>query len=107
MTLIYLAVWSNGSVYVGQTVNGMKGLAKRYRCYYNQKHYKTYNARVKAVKRPSQLACQIHGMPMLIILEECLNKDAYAREQYWIGFYAGKANSLNKIHNPFYAGEQE
>ena len=86
MSFVYLAVYSDGSSYVGQTLNSFEMLEKRYQ------HYE-----VKARKRrPSEQACFALGMPALGVLEYCPPEKLDERERYWIATHRQDGENLNR-----------
>jgi hypothetical protein len=88
MAFVYLATWSNGAVYVGQTFNSMALLETRYGGYSHSK---------RKTKRPSEMACRLYGIPTLQVLETCKRAELSIREAYWIGVYSDEPSCLNQV----------
>ena len=88
MSFIYLAVYADGSSYVGQTIGTMKQLEYR---------YKAYAKKAKA-HRPSERACFALGMPALGVIEYCPPEKLNEREQYWIAMHVQEGKNHNQAH---------
>ena len=85
MSFIYLAVYSDGTSYVGQTINTFEMLEGR---------YKSYEKKAKS-RRPSEQACFALGMPALGVIEYCPPEKLDERERYWIASHRGDGRNLN------------
>lgn len=86
MSIVYLAVWKSGTIYIGQTTGPLVRLTKRYVSYANSK---------RKTKRLSEMECRLYGTPVFRILETCSPNKLDEREQYWIGVYSCYPNCLN------------
>lgn len=86
MSIVYLAVWKSGTIYIGQTTADLERLTKRYGSYAKSK---------RKTKRLSEMECRRHGAPVFHILETCSPNKLNEREQYWIGVYSCYPNCLN------------
>lgn len=84
MSFIYLAVYSDGSSYVGQTINDFEQLERRYSAYTRRPNV-----------RPSEQACFALGMPALGVIEYCPPEKLDEREQYWITQHRQDGSNLN------------
>lgn len=85
MSFVYLAVFADGSSYVGQTINSFEQLEIRY-----QNHAKKARSR-----RPSEQACFALGMPALGVIEYCPPEKLDEREKYWIAMHRQDGKNLN------------
>lgn len=85
MSFIYLAVYSDGTSYVGQTLNSFEMLEKR---------YQHYEKKAKS-RRPSEQACFALGMPALGVIEYCPPEKLDEREKYWIAAHWRDGKNLN------------
>ena len=86
MSFIYLAVYSDGTSYVGQTTNTFEGLEKRYASYTKKNTMK---------RSPAQRACFALGMPALGVIEYCPPEKLDERERYWIEVHRQDGKNLN------------
>lgn len=84
-TLIYLAVFADGSSYVGQTGQGLDMIEHRYRGYTKKQRN----------LRPSEQACFALGMPALGVIEYCPPEKLDERERYWIEMHRQEGPNLN------------
>lgn len=85
MSFVYLAVYADGTSYVGQTAGTFEQLEKRYQAY----------AKKAKARRPSEQACFALGMPVLGIIEYCPPEKLNEREQYWIAAHRQDGKNLN------------
>ena len=85
MSFVYLAVYADGSSYVGQTIGTMKTLEAR---------YKAYTKKNKA-RRASERATFALGMPALGVIEYCPPEKLDEREKYWIAMHRQDGSNLN------------
>lgn len=85
MSFVYLAVYADGSSYVGQTNGTMKNLESRYAAYAKKQHN----------HRPSEQACFALGMPALGVIEDCPPEKLDERERYWIAKHSQDGPNLN------------
>lgn len=86
MSFIYLAVFNDGSAYVGQTTGSFEQLEKRYR---------SYTRRLTMKRSPVQRLCGKLGMPTLGVLEHVSPEKLDEREQYWIAAHRQEGKTLN------------
>lgn len=85
MSFVYLAVFADGTSYVGQTINDFEQLEAR---------YKSYTKRARRL-RPSEQACFALGMPALGVIEYCPPEKLNEREKYWIAKHRQDGENLN------------
>ena len=85
MSFVYLAVYADGTSYVGQTTIGFDMLEYRYQQY----------AKKAKSRRPSEQACFALGMPALGVIEYCPPEKLDERERYWIGIHNKDGPNLN------------
>lgn len=86
MSFIYLAVFTDGAVYVGQTTGSFEQLEKRYR---------SYTQRLTMKRSPVQRLCGKLGMPTLGVLEHVSPEKLDEREKYWIAAHRQEGRTLN------------
>ena len=85
MAFVYLAVFADGTSYVGQTINDFEQLEARYKAYTKK------NIRAQ----PSRQACFALGMPALGVIEYCPPEKLNEREKYWIRVHRQDGKHLN------------
>ena len=85
MSFIYLAVFADGTSYVGQTTTSFKQLEVRYEDYTKKERH----------RRPSEQACFALGMPALGVIEYCSPEKLNEREKYWIAMHRQDGPNLN------------